>query len=258
MHPAEAARIGRWGRGYGSIQRVDRSLDHLPGCFPRPALRAHLLAGIERGRAANTGQRDQACAALASSLQSGALVGSEPVCCQGAVRGQGLRETTKDNGQSRGEDTVQGLHRLRRRGDECCCPAQMLLRPPAGLVTAIAAIVGGVGSGTHGSSMSRRGNCHDNAVMESFFSTVKRELADRFDPYGDAKMELFDYIDVFYNQRRRHSTLGQISPAACERRANEEGVEPMEHRQGRGFPQAPHPLSFSPLQEFVWAASASG
>ena len=49
-------------------------------------------------------------------------------------------------------------------------------------------------------SMSRRGNCHDNAVMESFFSTVKSELADRFDTYGDAKMELFDYIEVFYNR----------------------------------------------------------
>ena len=98
-------------------------------------------------------------------------------------------------------------------------------------------------------SMSRRGNCHDNAVMESFFSTVKSELADRFHTYGDAKMELFDYIEVFYNQRRRHSTLGQISPAAFERRANEEGVDPMENRQGRGFPQAPHPLSFSMRKE---------
>jgi transposase InsO family protein len=67
-------------------------------------------------------------------------------------------------------------------------------------------------------SMSRRGNCYDNAVMESFFSTVKSELADRFTSFGDAKMELFDYIEVFYNQRRRHSTLGQISPAAFERR----------------------------------------
>ena len=98
-------------------------------------------------------------------------------------------------------------------------------------------------------SMSRRGNCHDNAVMESFFSTVKSELADRFHTCGDAKMELFDYIEVFYNQRRRHSTLGQISPAAFERRANEEGVDPMENRQGRGFPQAPHPLSFSMRKE---------
>ena len=68
-------------------------------------------------------------------------------------------------------------------------------------------------------SMSRRGNCYDNAVMESFFSTVKSELADRFDSNGEAKMELFDYIEVFYDQRRRHSTLGQISPAAYERRA---------------------------------------
>jgi transposase InsO family protein len=68
-------------------------------------------------------------------------------------------------------------------------------------------------------SMSRRGNCHDNAVMESFFSTVKSELADRFPSFSDAKMEIFDYIEVFYNQRRRHSTLGQISPAAFERRA---------------------------------------
>ena len=67
-------------------------------------------------------------------------------------------------------------------------------------------------------SMIRRGDCYDNAVMESFFSTVKSELADRFDSFSEAKMQLFDYIEVFYNQRRRHSTLGQISPAAFERR----------------------------------------
>src|SRR5687768_3212653 len=69
-------------------------------------------------------------------------------------------------------------------------------------------------------SMSRRGDCYDNAVMESFFSTVKSELADRFDSCGEAKMALFDYIEVFYNHRRRHSTLGQISPAAFERRVS--------------------------------------
>jgi putative transposase len=66
-------------------------------------------------------------------------------------------------------------------------------------------------------SMSRRGNCYDNAVMESFFSSLKSELRDRFDSCGEAKMELFDYIEVFYNQRRRHSTLGQVSPAAFEK-----------------------------------------
>ena len=85
--------------------------------------------------------------------------------------------------------------------------------------------------------------------MESFFSTVKSELADRFDRYEDAKRKWFDYIEVFYDQRRRHSTLDQISPAAFERRASEEGVDPMENRQGRGFSQAPHPLSFSMRKE---------
>src|SRR2546426_7821027 len=75
---------------------------------------------------------------------------------------------------------------------------------------------------THGitCSMSRRGNCHDNAVMERFFSTLKSELGERFESHGDAKMELFDYIEVFYNQRRRHSPIGQISPAEYERRAH--------------------------------------
>ena len=67
--------------------------------------------------------------------------------------------------------------------------------------------------------MSRCGNCCDNAVMEAFFSTVKREEAERFPSYSDAKMALFDYIEVFYNQRRRHSTLGQISPVRFEREA---------------------------------------
>ena len=67
--------------------------------------------------------------------------------------------------------------------------------------------------------MSRRGNCYDNAVMESWFSTVKSEVGERFDSYAHAKEALFDYIEVFYNQRRRHSTLGQISPAEFERRA---------------------------------------
>ena len=68
-------------------------------------------------------------------------------------------------------------------------------------------------------SMSRRGDCYDNAVMESFFSTVKAELGEHFESHGLAKAELFDYIEVFYNQQRRHSTLGLVSPAAFERRA---------------------------------------
>lgn len=86
-------------------------------------------------------------------------------------------------------------------------------------------------------SMSRRGNCYDNAVMESFFSTVKSELGEHFDSHGDAKMELFQYIEVFYNHRRRHSTLGQISPAAFERRAATRQADRVEEAVFGGIPE---------------------
>lgn len=66
-------------------------------------------------------------------------------------------------------------------------------------------------------SMSRRGDCHDNAAMESWFSTLKWELGERFNSPADAKAELFDYIEVFYNQERRHSFTNGKSPAAYER-----------------------------------------
>ena len=66
-------------------------------------------------------------------------------------------------------------------------------------------------------SMSRRANCLDNAAMESWNSTLKSELGERFHAYGIAKDQLFDYIEVFYNQQRRHSSLGYVSPAECER-----------------------------------------
>ena len=65
--------------------------------------------------------------------------------------------------------------------------------------------------------MSRRGNCYDNAVMESWFSTVKSELAENFESYGSAKAVLFDYIEVFYNQQRMHSSLDYATPAEHER-----------------------------------------
>ena len=67
-------------------------------------------------------------------------------------------------------------------------------------------------------SMSRTGNCYDNAAMESWFSTFKAELGETFDSIRDGKDKAFDYIEVFYNQRRRHSSIGYIAPAECERR----------------------------------------
>ena len=69
-------------------------------------------------------------------------------------------------------------------------------------------------------SMSRRGNCYDNAVVESFFDTLKTEIGiEVFESRAHARRALFDYIEVFYNRRRRHSALGNISPAAFERLA---------------------------------------
>jgi len=66
-------------------------------------------------------------------------------------------------------------------------------------------------------SMSRRGNCHDNAAMESWFSTVKFELGETFESIRRAKDQLFDYIEVFYNQRRRHSSIAYRSPTQQEK-----------------------------------------
>src|SRR5262249_49386759 len=92
-------------------------------------------------------------------------------------------------------------------------------------------------------SMSRRGNCYDNAVMEAFFSTLKAELADRFDSCSDAKMELFDYIEAFSNQRRRHSTLGQLSPAEFEKRGRT-ACGSCGNCTERSLPRDPHASSF--------------
>ncbi len=66
-------------------------------------------------------------------------------------------------------------------------------------------------------SMSRRGNCLDNAAMESWNSTLKSELGERFESPADAKTKLFDYIEVFYNRTRMHSSIGYLSPAEFER-----------------------------------------
>jgi len=68
------------------------------------------------------------------------------------------------------------------------------------------------------SSMSRKGECHDNAVAESFFSSLKTELVDHEDYFtrAEARQSIFEYIEVFYNRQRRHSYLGYISPEEYE------------------------------------------
>ena len=68
-------------------------------------------------------------------------------------------------------------------------------------------------------SMSRKGDCWDNAPMESFFATLKAELVyrEQFKTRQEAKTKIFEYIEVFYNRQRRHSTLGYKSPVDFER-----------------------------------------
>ena len=70
-------------------------------------------------------------------------------------------------------------------------------------------------------SMSRKGNCWDNACVESFFGTLKRELVyqRQYATRSEATQDIFEYIEVFYNRQRRHSTLGYHSPAEYEARA---------------------------------------
>jgi putative transposase len=70
-------------------------------------------------------------------------------------------------------------------------------------------------------SMSRAGNCWDNAAMESFFSSLKTERTERktYRTRDQARADVFDYIERFYNPKRRHSTLGYISPMEFERKA---------------------------------------
>lgn len=67
-------------------------------------------------------------------------------------------------------------------------------------------------------SMSRRGNCHDNAVAESFFATFKKRVTKRqiYSTREEAKSEIFNFIEMYYNPIKRHSHAGGVSPAKFE------------------------------------------
>ena len=77
-------------------------------------------------------------------------------------------------------------------------------------------------------SMSRRGNCHDNAVAESFFKLLKRERIRRrtYETRADARQDVFDYIEMFYNRKGKHTNNGMLSPVNFERQQKKitEGV----------------------------------
>ena len=70
-------------------------------------------------------------------------------------------------------------------------------------------------------SMSGTGNCYDNAIVETFFHTLKTELVyfERYETRREARQSIFEYIEIFYNRIRRHSSLGYVSPVDFERLA---------------------------------------
>ena len=75
-------------------------------------------------------------------------------------------------------------------------------------------------------SMSRKGDCYDNAVIESFWSTLKAECATGvYASRSEARQSIFEYIEVWYNRQRRHSSLGYVSPQAFEMRHIESNRE---------------------------------
>jgi putative transposase len=76
-------------------------------------------------------------------------------------------------------------------------------------------------------SMGSKGDCYDNAVAESFFATIKKELVHRrsWPTKVELRTEIFDYIEIFYNRQRRHSTLGQLSPAQYEKMMMEQDLQ---------------------------------
>jgi putative transposase len=103
----------------------------------------------------------------------------------------------------------QGLLHHSDRGVQYACDSYQALLEHHGIVC----------------SMSRVGNCYDNAMMESYHSTLKTELVhlqphSRFADIEQARRMLFEYIEVFYNRQRRHSAIGYVSPEAFEASLN--------------------------------------
>ncbi len=93
-------------------------------------------------------------------------------------------------------------------------PAGLLFHSDRGVQYASADYRAALAKANLTASMSRKGNCYDNAFMESFWSTLKMDLIYRreFATRAEAKSEIFDYIEVFYNRQRSHTALASLSP----------------------------------------------
>ncbi len=101
-------------------------------------------------------------------------------------------------------------------------PAALVLHSDRGCQYASTEFRQALGRAQALASMSRKGNCYDNAAMESFWSTLKKELVYRceFQTRADARLAIFEYIEVFYNRQRLHSSLQYSSPVDFESKNN--------------------------------------
>jgi putative transposase len=95
-----------------------------------------------------------------------------------------------------------------------CCPCFVIFHSDRGSQYASQAMTAKLTEYDMTASMSRKGNCWDNAPTESFFNSLKNERVHgtTYATRADAQADLFEYIEVFYNRSRRHSTLGYNSP----------------------------------------------
>jgi transposase InsO family protein len=119
-------------------------------------------------------------------------------------------------------DTALVLNALAMALLHRCPPAKLLLHTDRGVQYASGDYRQALGDAGLIPSMSRRGNCYDNATMESFWATLKLELVYRrcFDTHAQARTQIFDYIEVFYNRQRAHSALDYNSPVDFETKNN--------------------------------------
>ena len=112
------------------------------------------------------------------------------------------------------------LMAIRNRGGRCA--PELLLHSDRGVQYSSERFRAQLAAHRITASMNRRGNCHDNARAEAFFSTLKIELVHRHDiqDHDHARRVVFEWIEAFYNLRRRHSSIGNLSPVDFENQKN--------------------------------------
>ena len=115
-------------------------------------------------------------------------------------------------------DTALVLHALAMALLHRCPPAKLLFHTDRGVQYASGDFRHALSQASLVASMSRKGNCYDNATMESFWATLKLEMVYRraFATRAQARTQIFDYIETFYNRQRAHSALDYLSPVDFE------------------------------------------